>query len=324
MLKCRLIIHVTISLFKVSYRILEAMETVIDCRKLTKQYRGTNLPALKDLNLQIAKGEVYGLLGANGAGKSTTIRTLLGFIKPSAGIAKIVGQDIVRESVAIKRHVGYLAGEIALYPQMTGKQLFAFLDDLQPPRSREFQQQLIERFGAQLDQPIHTLSKGNRQKLGLIQSLMHQPDVYILDEPTSGLDPLMQEVFFALVNEERQRGATFLISSHNFSEVQRMCDRVGFIRSGELVAERSLAELGQKAAHSFRFTFAKKAPVAALQKLENIQLTDHDTTHATVLVDNDFSALFTLLAKHQVTAMEQQNLDLEDIFLDMYSKEPAK
>ena len=149
------------------------MDTVIDCLQLSKRYRSTKDLALKNLDLQIEKGEVYGLLGANGAGKSTTIRTLLGFINPTGGKATILGKDIVRDSVAIKRHVGYLAGEIALYPQMTGQQLFNFLNDLQPPRDSKFLSHLVERFGAQLHQPIQTLSKGNRQKLGLIQAFMH-------------------------------------------------------------------------------------------------------------------------------------------------------
>jgi ABC-2 type transport system ATP-binding protein len=300
------------------------MEAVINCSKLTKRYARTTLPALKDIDLQIGKGEVYGLLGANGAGKSTCIRTLLGYIKPTSGHANIFGKDIVRDSVVIKRHVGYLAGEIALYPQMNGKQLLGFLDALQPLKSRSYQQKLVERFGVQLDQPIHTLSKGNRQKLGLLQAFMHQPEIYILDEPTSGLDPLMQEAFFDLVSEEKQRGATFLISSHNFSEVQRMCDRVGFIRGGELISERSLTELSQQAAHSFRFTFAQHVPIHELEKLRAVKVTEHSNHHVTLLIENDFSALFSLLAKHEVTGVEQLNVDLEDIFLNMYSKEVAR
>lgn len=288
--------------------------------KLSKRYRGATTYALKDLSLQVAGGEVYGFLGANGAGKSTTIRTLLNFIQPTSGSARIMGKDIVRDSVAIKRHVGYLAGEVALYDKMTGKQFLAYMADLQPPKHRGYAADLAQRFQAQLNKPLPELSKGNRQKIGLIQAFMHEPDVIILDEPTSGLDPLMQEEFFRLVRESKERGAAVFVSSHNFAEVQRMCDKVGFIREGKMVAEQTLADLATRASHTFTLTFSDKVPLAELRKLPQISVTSHDDHDITLSVTGELSPLFALLGKHHVTRLHQQEINLEQEFLQFYEK----
>lgn len=293
---------------------------LIETKNLSKRYHGTKTYALHGLSLSVAAGEVYGFLGANGAGKSTTIRTLLNFIQPSGGSASILGHDIVRDAVAIKQHVGYLAGDVALYDKMTGKQFLDYMADLQPPRQRSYATELAKRFQAQLHKPLPDLSKGNRQKIGLIQAFMHEPDVIILDEPTSGLDPLMQEEFFKLIRESRERGAAVFASSHNFAEVQRMCDRVGFIREGKLVAEQTLADLAARAAHTFMLTFADKAPVAELRKLPQVSVTAHDEHDITVSVTGELSPLFALLGQHRVTRVHQQEINLEQEFMQFYEK----
>jgi ABC-2 type transport system ATP-binding protein len=285
---------------------------------LSKRYAGTKMYALQNLSLHVDAGEVYGFLGANGAGKSTAIRTLLNFIQPSGGSATILGKDIVRDSVAIKQHVGYLAGDVALYDKMTGKQFLSYMADLQPPKHREYASELAHRFQAQLGKPIPELSKGNRQKIGLIQAFMHEPEVIILDEPTSGLDPLMQEEFFKLVNESRKRGAAIFVSSHNFAEVQRMCTKVGFIREGKLVSEQTLADLAVRASHTFTLTFADKTPLAELKKLPHTTVTTHDEHDITVSVTGELSPLFALLGRHHVTHMHQQEVNLEEEFIKFY------
>jgi ABC-2 type transport system ATP-binding protein len=170
------------------------MSNAIATHKLSKKYSGIKTYALRDLTISVSAGEVYGFLGANGAGKSTTIRTLMGFMRPTSGSATILGKDITRESAQLKQHVGYLSGEAAFYPKMTGAQFMQYMADLQPPKHTAYVDHLIEVFKAEPSKLIRDLSKGNRQKFGLIQALMHEPDVLILDEPTSGLDPLMQEV----------------------------------------------------------------------------------------------------------------------------------
>lgn len=299
------------------------MTPSIVTHKLTKRYGHAPTYALQDLSLQVEAGEVYGFLGANGAGKSTAIRTLLNFIQPTSGSATILGKDIVRDSVEVKRHVGYLAGEIALPARSTGEQFLDYMAQLQPATKPGRTAELAKRFDAQLDKPIETLSKGNRQKIGLLQAFMHDPDVLILDEPTSGLDPLMQEEFFNLVRESKARGCAVFVSSHNFAEVQRMCDRIGFIREGKLVAEQTLADLASKASHTFTLTFADKAPLTELKKLRQVDVTSHDEHHLTVSVTGELSPLFAVLARHHVTSLRQQEVNLEQEFLRLYAKEAA-
>jgi ABC-2 type transport system ATP-binding protein len=293
-------------------------DVAIDCQKLSKRYGRSDFYALHELTLQVRPGDVYGFLGPNGAGKSTTIRTLLNFIQPSGGSAAICGLDSVKDSVQVKRHVGYLAGEIALYDKMTGKEFLAYMTALQPLKQKSYTRELIKRFEADPNKPLGTLSKGNRQKFGLIQAVMHQPDVLILDEPTSGLDPLMQEEFFKLIHESRQRGAAVFVSSHNFAEVQRMCDRIGFIRDGKLIVEQALADLADKAAHTFTLTFADAAPVGELKKLPKTHVSAHDEHHITVSVEGELTPLLRVLGAHHVTRLEQQEINLEEEFMRFY------
>lgn len=293
-------------------------EPSIITENLSKKYAGAKGYALQDLSLHVASGEIYGFLGSNGAGKSTTIRTLLNFLQPTSGTAAICGLDIVKDSMTVKSHVGYLAGEVALYDRMTGKEFLRYMAALQPPKTKGYAGELVRRFEADTTKPMGDLSKGNRQKFGLIQAVMHEPDVLILDEPTSGLDPLMQEEFFKLIRGAKARGACVFVSSHNFAEVQRMCDRIGFIRAGKLVAEQTLADLAKKAAHTFTLTFADTAPLTALEHLPHATVTAHDEHHLTVSLEGELTPLFDVLARHHVTRLEQQEVNLEEEFMRFY------
>lgn len=288
--------------------------------KLTKRYRGTARAALTDLSLAVAPGEVYGFLGPNGAGKSTTIRLLMNFIQPSGGSASILGKDIVRQSVAIKKSVGYLAGDFEMYPKMTGEQYIDYMNELQPVQDRTYVAELVKRLQADMYKPLGTLSRGNRQKIGIVQAFMHQPDVLILDEPTSGLDPLMQEVFYQLIDEAKQRHATVFISSHILSEVQRLCDRVGIIRDGRLVAERNIAEMQTEAAQTFEIVFAdKKAPAAALKKIKGVKVVESAGASVTIHVHGKLGPLFAELATRDVVKITARSLDLEELFMKFYT-----
>lgn len=293
----------------------------IDCQKLSKRYGRASFYALKDLTLQVEPGEVYGFLGPNGAGKSTTIRTLLNFIQPTEGSASILGLDIVKDSVAIKAGLGYLSGEFSPYRKLTGRQFLEYMAELQPLKHKAFQESLIKDFDATLNQQLGTLSKGNRQKLGLIQALMHEPEVLILDEPTAGLDPLMQELFFKLIRQAQARGAAVFVSSHNFSEVLRMCDRVGFVREGKLVAEEQIADLQARAAHSFVITFSGKAPLKELRGISHADVTPTDDQHVRVKLQGELTPLFRVLAKHQVSRLDPEEANLEQEFLHFYEKD---
>lgn len=298
--------------------------SAISITGLSKRYSDSAPFALKDLNLQISPGEVYGFLGPNGAGKTTTIRLLLNFIQPTAGTATILGKDIVNDSVTIKRDIGYMSGEIALYPKMTGRQFLRYMADLQPPKKRKTLDDLAKRFDVALDTKIRNLSRGNRQKIGILQAFMHEPSVLVLDEPTSGLDPLMQEQFYQLLKEYKSRGASVFTSSHNLAEVQKMCDRVGFIRGGKLISEQSIDEVAATAASTFDITFVGSAPTAELKKIQGAKVTSHTANHLTVYLRGDLAPMFAVLARHKVASINQREINLEDEFLRYYKKADSK
>lgn len=287
--------------------------------KLTKQYPGTAKPSLKDISLHVNYGEVYGFLGPNGAGKSTAIRTLLNFIQPTSGTATIKGLDVVKDSVEIKKSIGYLSGDFAIYPKMTGANYLNFMSDLQPPTTKKYMEELLTRFKAEPSKKMGELSRGNRQKFGIVQAFMHQPDVIILDEPTSGLDPLMQEEFYKLISESKERGASVFISSHIMAEVQRICDRLGIIRNGKLVDEMVIADLEKKAAQSFIIIFADKPPIPELKKIPGSKVEIKNDNSVLVHMRGELKGLFKVLAKHDVNNIDAQNVDLENTFLSFYS-----
>jgi ABC-2 type transport system ATP-binding protein len=295
---------------------------VLRAEKLTKRYG--SFVALKSLDLAVRKGEIYGYLGPNGAGKTTTIRTLMNFIQPTSGQATIVGLDVVHGSVAIKRRVGYLSSDMAMYPKMTGRQYLQYLSDLQGSVSSEYRNELLHRLKVDASKRLGDLSRGNRQKFAIVQAFMHKPELLILDEPSSGLDPLMQEVFYKLLRETKARGAAVFMSSHNLSEVQKVCDRVGIIRDGKLIAERSIAEMEHEAAHTLDITFASQPPLKDLQIINGVKITSHDEHHTTLYLKGDLPALLGVLARHDVTQLEVRQLDLEELFMRYYDNKENK
>jgi ABC-2 type transport system ATP-binding protein len=289
--------------------------------KLSKHYPGAAAYALKDLSLKIMPGEIYGFLGPNGAGKTTTIRLLMNFIQPTKGRASILGNDIVNGSVAIKKSVGYLSGDPALYPKMTGRQFLSYMKALQPPKHPNYINELARRFSVDLNLRVGNLSKGNFQKVGIVQAFMHEPDVLILDEPTGGLDPLMQEKFYELVKETKDRGACLFVSSHNLTEVQKMCDRVGFIRRGKLIAEQTLADLTKEATQTFDIGFVEAIPMTELKHLSKAKITKNSEHHITIHVHGELSDLFAVLARHKVNSITQREANLEEDFLRFYRED---
>lgn len=288
---------------------------------LSKRYDGSSTYSLRDVSLHVMSGEVYGFLGPNGAGKSTTIRTLMNFIQPTKGKASILGKDVVKGSVEIKRSVGYLSSDMAMYPKMTGQQFLSYMSELQPASDPVYQHELVRRLKADLNQRLGNLSRGNRQKFAIIQAFMHKPQVLILDEPSSGLDPLMQEVFYDLIREAKSRGAAIFMSSHIMSEVQKVCDRVGIIRDGKLIAERNIAEMIQEAAHTFEITFADNPSLAALKKLKGVRVTAHDGQDVTIHLHGKLAPFLGALSHYDVTRLEARQLDLEELFMRFYNGE---
>lgn len=296
----------------------------VECHNLSKRYRRSPAYALKDLNLRVEPGEVYGFLGPNGAGKSTTIRTLMNFIQPTGGSATILGQDVVKDSVTIKRSVGYLSSDMAMYPKMTGREFLSYLSELQPATKPAYRQELAKRLKTDLNKNLGDLSRGNRQKIAIIQAFMHQPSVLILDEPSSGLDPLMQETFYDLLTEARQRGAAIFMSSHILSEVQKICDRVGIIRDGRLVIERDIAEMVKEAAHTFEITFVGEPPLDGLRKVPGVEVAAHKGHEVTVHLRGELTPLLAELAKHDVAKLDARQLDLEEMFMRYYGGQEAQ
>lgn len=287
---------------------------------LSKRYGKAETLALDSLSLEVKPGEVYGFLGPNGSGKSTTIRTLMNFIQPTSGSATILGYDIVRQSHEIKKHIGYLSGDFAVYKKMTGEQYLAYMSELQENKNDKLQAELTKRLKAELDKPLGSLSRGNRQKVGLIQALMHNPKVLILDEPSSGLDPLMQEEFYEIIIETKNRGTVVFVSSHILSEVQKMCDRVGIIREGKLIVERNIAEMALEATQTFDITFADKVPLAEMKKINGLKVVSSDKNQITVHIHGKLAPIFSLLSKSDVTKIDTRQLDLEEVFLRFYQE----
>ena len=241
---------------------------VIAMGGLSKDYGSGR--GLFGLDLEVRQGEVFGFLGPNGAGKSTTLRLLLDLIKPTAGSAQVLGLDSIRDSVEVRRRVGFLPGDLALYPKLTGGVVLEYFAQLRGGVDGHVRDALVERFDAVLDRPIRQLSTGNRQKLGLVQAFMHEPELLILDEPISGLDPLVQQSFHSLLGEVRAQGRTVLLSSHTLSEVERVTDRLAILRDGQLVVVDSVENLRRVAVQRLEIEFAAAVDTSEFRALPGV------------------------------------------------------
>lgn len=292
----------------------------IEIKSLTKRYKGTKRDALHNLDLKVYAGEVYGFLGPNGAGKSTTIRLMMNFIMPTSGTITILGKSVTKESPEIHGDIGYLSGDFVAYPKVTGQQFLDYMAILSPHKSALLVKNLAKRLEIDLKKPVDSLSKGNRQKLGLMQAFMSDPKVLILDEPTSGLDPLKQEVFYEMVKEASQRGCCVFVSSHNLSEVQKMCNRVGIIRDGALVHESTIADLAFEASQTFEVHFKNTPPIAKLKKLTQLKTLSNNGNLVTIHVHGDLGPLLKILSESDVARIESGGINLEDEFMRFYQK----
>ena len=275
------------------------------------------------LDLEIAQGEVFGFLGPNGAGKSTTMRLLLDLIRPTAGSARVLGLDSRRDSVEIRRRVGFLPGELALYPKLTGRVVLDHLAQLRGGVDLRVRDALVERFAADLDRPVHRLSTGNRQKLGLIQAFMHEPELLILDEPIAGLDPLVQRSFHALLGEVSAQGRTVFLSSHTLSEVERVTHRLAILREGRLVVVDSLENLRGVAMQRLEIEFAEPVDETEFRAIPGVREVRANGRTVTVGFEGSADAVVKAAAAHEVRAIRPREDDLEDIFLRYYRKTPV-
>ena len=293
----------------------EDAERAIDIRGLTKRYGKHE--ALTDLDLRVRAGEVLGFIGPNGAGKTTTIRLLLDLIRPTSGTARVLGLDARRDGVEVRRRVGYLPGDLALYEDMTAAQQLAYLARLRG-RPELDPRPLAERLSLDLDRPIRALSRGNKQKVGLVQAFMHDPELLILDEPTTGLDPLIQHEFAAMVGEARARGRTVFLSSHVLSDVERLADRVGLLRDGRLVLVDDVGALKARVSRRLDLRFAQAPPPGAFDGLPGVRAVEQAGEHVTLTLGGPVDAVLKRAAQFEVLTLTSREPDLEDIFLDLY------
>jgi beta-exotoxin I transport system ATP-binding protein len=293
----------------------------IETERLTKFYGSHR--GIEDVTLSVEGGEVFGFLGPNGAGKTTTIRTMLDLLHPTRGSARILSLDSQRDSVAIRARLGNLPGDFGFGKRATGREALRLLARLRGIAGLGRAEALAKRFRADLERPLGQLSRGNRQKVGLILALFHEPELLILDEPTSGLDPLMQEEFLALVREERERGCTVFISSHELDEVERVCDRVGIIRGGTLIAVEQVGDLLGRTQRRVSVQFTEPVDLAALRESPGVSGLEVDGGRIAFRVSGDLDRVVKEIARHPVADLEIVHPTLEEVFLTFYEEKPG-
>jgi ABC-2 type transport system ATP-binding protein len=290
----------------------------LEVRGLTKSYG--KVQALRGINLEVRRGEIFGFLGPNGAGKTTTIRCLMDTIRPDAGKALVLGIDPQADPVSVQRCVGYLPGEVQFYDNFTaGRQLRFFSDMRCCQVDWSYTQQLAERLALDLDILVKNLSKGNKQKIAVIQALMHRPEFLLLDEPTSGLDPLMQQEVLAMLREAHAAGTTVFFSSHIMSEVENVAERVAIIRAGEVVEVAETSTLTHRTLSRISIRFKRPVDIHGLEHLTGVEILDcPDETSISLQVTGDMEMLVRTLGSYPVLELETTHPTLEDIFLTYY------
>jgi ABC-2 type transport system ATP-binding protein len=308
--------------------------TAISTAGLTKLFGRSRLPvrppghgpstivrALDDLSIEVNEGEIFGFLGPNGAGKSTTIRLLLGFLHPTAGSGTVLGHDIVRDSVEIRRRIGYLPGGIALYDSLTGERLLDYLGDLtgRPPSRRAELCDRLELSEATLRRLVRDYSRGMRQKIGIVQALQHDPELAILDEPSEGLDPLMQRAFYGILDDLRLAGRTIFFSSHVLSEVERVCDRVAIVRRGQLVAVEDVEALLARRKRNVEMRLDGPPPTLdGVPGVSNMVVAADG--RVTCQLEGDMRPFLAAIAGSPITDLTIEPAHLEEAFLELYQE----
>jgi ABC-2 type transport system ATP-binding protein len=300
------------------------MPAIIEVENLTKSYGRKR--GIVDVSFDVAEGEVFGFLGPNGAGKTTTIRILMALIRADKGVARILGRDCWRQSVEIKKNVGYVPGEPALDPNLTGGQILEYFSRLRGDVDQAYLKSLIERFDLDTSRKFRQYSTGNKRKVVLIQAFMHRPRVLVLDEPTSGLDPLNQQEFDEMVREARDEGRTVFLSSHVLSEVEKTCTRVGIIREGRLVRVGGVAELKDIKRYEITISFAEHVPAESFASLDGVASVEALTSGLGLRLhmQGGADAVIKEAARHRVLSLTSYEPSLEDIFLRYYEADGAE
>jgi len=286
---------------------------------LTKNFDHGKIRAVDNLNLEVKEGEIFGFLGPNGAGKTTTIRLLMGFISPTNGKASIFGLDCQKERVEIMKKVGYLAGDVRLYDRYTGEYLIKFLANLNGGLNREWTRELTERLDIDLKRKVSDLSKGNKQKIGVLQALAQKPQLLILDEPTGGLDPLIQIEFNKIIHEMKKEGTTVFMSSHILSEVEKICDRVAILKQGKLIALKSVEELSQAKTREVEIFFKGHYQLEDF-KLAGVEVKHQAEKYLQLTLTGEINPILQVLSKYDVQDVHFNEPNLEEVFLKYYQE----
>jgi ABC-2 type transport system ATP-binding protein len=296
------------------------MRPAILTESLTKSY-GRHL-GIEDLHLKVQPGEVFGFIGPNGAGKTTTIRLLLGLLRPTSGRASVAGFDVQSRGLEVRRLLGYLPGEFGLDPRMTARGLITHFSRLRGMSDLGMAPLLAERLSLDMDLPMGRLSRGNRQKAGLIQALYHRPQILILDEPTTGLDPLMQDTFLQIIREARDEGRTVFLSSHVLSEVERVCDRVAIVRAGRLAAVETTASLLEKRRRRVTMVFTAPVDPAPFERLPGVTDIHAQENTLRLRLDDGIDAVVKQAAQHTLVDLTIEHPSLDEVFMSYYEQVP--
>ncbi len=291
---------------------------MIQISHLTKIYPGGK--GIFDVSFHVEEGEAFGFLGPNGSGKTTTIRQLMGFTNATEGYCTIKKLDTRTHAKEIQAYLGYVPGEISFFDNMTGTEFMDFISRMRGKSNPKRRQMLVERFELESDRKIRKMSKGMKQKVGLITAFMHDPEILILDEPTSGLDPLMQRRFIELILEERSRGKTILMSSHQFYEVERSCQRAAIIKDGRIATVADITELKSNLRKSYIVSVSGESDLEQI-RLSGLPHQVLSNGHIELTITGDYNLMLTTLAKCNVQNLETATQTLEQIFIDYYGKE---
>lgn len=290
-------------------------DNVVVIKNLKKHFG--KLKAVDGISFEIKKGEIFGFLGPNGAGKSTTMRCLMDFNKPTSGSVRVFDLDMSTSSTVAKKSIGYLPGNVKLYDKWTGWDHIRFFESVRG-KSKNVND-LIKRLDYNPDAKFRHLSSGNKQKLGLILALMHEPRLIVMDEPTVGLDPLLQAEIYKILIELRDRGATIFISSHNLPEVQKLCDRAAIIKGGKIVAIESIKTLNQKRYHKIEAHFEDKITISEF-KVQGVTKIEPIEKGVIIQTSGDINAVLKVISKHKLSDLDVEHVNLEDVFMKFYER----
>ena len=288
-------------------------ENILEIINLKKYYG--NVRGIEDISIKLKRGEAYGFIGPNGAGKSTTIRTLMSLINPTSGMILIDGKKLDKNDLELKKMIGYLPSEIYLYDDLTVKEILDFHESFYEKNINKRRKQLVKLLKLDENKKIEDLSLGNLKKLGIILALMHEPKILILDEPTSGLDPIMQNIFYEILLEEKKKGTTILYSTHILSEVSKICDRIGIIKEGKIVREDTVENIEK---NNMTYLTIESIDIDKIKKDLNLKIVSEHNNSVKFINDLNSNKLINIISKYNINKLLIEEMTIEDLFMEYY------